>query len=634
MSSTKLNIKSFRSAAGRRSHQFSSLMVLILIAIASYACETKQAHLPSDSSDTESPELTGNNGWQPATSVHVIPPQPIAGKPFKLVSVGASSMSKALLTISGGSNTIKTHEKAQGDGMPFWRVDDVAGLEAGNYTVVIKSPGNFKLDFQVLESQASHAAGKYWKTQRGWDSGLEALYAAWIQALFRGSQESDSWDALHRLTQNKDRNFLYDALGMNEDDSTANPTVVMEPDCADNPYFLRAYFAWKMGLPFGFHLADRGYLGKHPQTGQWITNEHATNKSNPIHAFNILMRRVMDGVHSGTARASLDNPRTDTYPVALSYEGLRPGTVFADPYGHTFVLIGWKPQRKKEAGQLLAVDAQPDGTVAVKRFWKGNFLFNTHEVVGEPGFKAFRPILNTADGLKLLDNAHLISEDRFAPFSLEQRNMDQEHFYGRMDSLINPRPMDAFAQLNNLIVALHEQLLVRVRSVANAEAYLQNHPGSRIPMPSNANAVFQTGGLWEDFSTPNRDLRLLIAMDEVLNFPDKVAAAPARYNMTETADSFEIKELLLEKLQQQCLDLHVTYVRSDGQDQQLSVWELLQRRTAFEMAYNPNDCIETRWGAPEGSAEKASCKRKSPDNQYATMSKVRKWFEQRLHPPT
>ena len=69
-----------------------------------------------------------------------------------------------------------------------------------------------------------------------------------------------------------------------------------------------------------------------------------------------------------------------------------PGTVYADPYGHTLILIGRVQQTSDQPGILLSVDAQPDGTVGIKRFWKGNFLFNTSGVVGEPGFKAFRPI--------------------------------------------------------------------------------------------------------------------------------------------------------------------------------------------------------------------------------------------------
>ena len=40
------------------------------------------------------------------------------------------------------------------------------------------------------------------------------------------------------------------------------------------------------------------------------------------------------------------------------------------------------------AGVFLAVDGQPDGTVARKRFWRGNFLFAQDPALGGPGSSA------------------------------------------------------------------------------------------------------------------------------------------------------------------------------------------------------------------------------------------------------
>ena len=40
---------------------------------------------------------------------------------------------------------------------------------------------------------------------------------------------------------------------------------------------------------------------------------------------------------------------------------------------------------------------------------------------------------------------------------------------------------------------------------------------------------------WKDFSTSSRDLRLLIAIDVVLGFPDRVARQPERYAMPSEA---------------------------------------------------------------------------------------------------
>jgi hypothetical protein len=236
--------------------------------------------------------------------------------------------------------------------------------------------------------------------------------------------------------------------------------------------------------------------------------------------------------------------------------------------------------------------------------------------------------------LRLLKNTELSAETGFAPFSMVQQKMDQEAFYSAVEKLINPQPREAEAQLGDLINALHEQSLVRVKSVANGEAYMQAHPGAVIPMPSSAKGVFQTLGLWEDYSTPNRDLRLLIAMDAVMSFPEKVAANPSDYKLSFSGSGAEIKQKLQQLLEQKANALTITYTRSDGNQQQLSLNDLLKRRDAFEMGYNPNDCAEIRWGAPENSDERASCKRKAPPYQQKNMEKVREWFSKRLHPPT
>ena len=56
------------------------------------------------------------------------------------------------------------------------------------------------------------------------------------------------------------------------------------------------------------------------------------------------------------------------------------------------------------------------------------------------------------------------------------------------------------------------------------------------------------------------------------------------------------------------------------------------RREKLEMAYNPNDGVEIRWGASEGSEEISSCKRRAPVDQRRRMESNRKWFRDRLFP--
>ena len=48
--------------------------------------------------------------------------------------------------------------------------------------------------------------------------------------------------------------------------------MVLRPDCADLPYFLRAYFAFKMGLPFGFSKCTRGGGGTRAVLRRLVTS--------------------------------------------------------------------------------------------------------------------------------------------------------------------------------------------------------------------------------------------------------------------------------------------------------------------------------------------------------------------------
>jgi len=587
-------------------------------------------------SDSAITDTEDTDEFQPVYALLVLPKNPLPGGNFRIVATGGKQLRKAEIQISGPSGDLKSLSTITGEEFPCWRIDDFAGAAEGGYRVTLiegnKEVSN--LEFVISQGKETRSTGQVWKTERGWDSGTEALYSAWVNALFRDSGEDASWTSLNEVTQSRENNFLYNHLSLGEDDPAGKARVIMQPDCADNPFFLRAYFAWKLGLPFGYHVCDRGYLGKNPGTGQWITNESPAAKSDPVAAFNSFLRKVMDGVHSGTARTSMDDPDSDYYPVPLDRKSLRPGTVFADPYGHTMILCRWIPQTGKRPGILLSVDAQPDGTVAIKRFWKGNFLFKTSEVIGEPGFKAFRPIILEGGSPRQVPYSELNPSSGFIPYSLQQRAMETEVFYQTMERLINPEPLDPEAALEDLISSLHEQLQVRVTSVANSEEYLKKHPGTVIPMPSGIAGIFLAGGLWEAYSTPNRDLRLLIAMDAVLGLPDRVVSTPENFDTPGNVSPEQIKEKLQAVLNEKGDELSITYIRTDGTEQLLTISEILKRKEAFEMAYNPNDGIEIRWGAPEGSDEISTCRRRAPAGQHEKMSSARPWFQKRLHPPT
>src|SRR5262249_31388350 len=94
-----------------------------------------------------------------------------------------------------------------------------------------------------------------------------------------------------------------------------------------------------------------------------------------------------------------------------------------------------------------------------------------------------------------------------------------------------------------------------------------------------------------------------------------------------------VKAELDKLLAQLIVEKAVTYQRTDGSMWKLTLSDLIKRRRALEVAYNPNDCVEKRWGAPSGSPERATCRRHVPEDQRAKMEEYRAWFRERKRPP-
>jgi hypothetical protein len=567
-------------------------------------------------------------------AILISPEHPQVGNEFRVL-VAANTDNKNLeISAMGPSGQLTSARTNRGGGPPFWQSAAFQAGRAGDYTVRLMQGHKTLQTLQVViaAEKSAKAGSKIWECHREWNRDTELFYSAWIDALFHTSVEGASWTALHEVMRDSAGNILYNHLGLGEDKPSSR--LKMEPDCADNPFYLRAYFSWKLGLAFGFHETGRGTLRNPPHTDRWFTNCDASSNADPVKRVNSFLRTVMNTIHSGTARTRLEDDHSDYYPLALTREALRPGVVFADPYGHTFVLVRWIEQAGDSPGVLLAVDAQPDGTVAIKRFWKGNFLFNTEGVIGEPGFKAFRPMVLEAGKPRLLTNKEIAIRSGYGTVSLEQKKMASETFYDKMERLINPQPLDPEVALTDLFKALHEQLLIRVESVGNGEKYMQAHPGTVINMPTTAAGLFQAGGLWEDYSTPNRDLRLLIAIDALLDFPDRIVHTPSHFKISRWTSPEKVKKQLEEQSREKAETMTFNYTRSNGAAHSLTIAEVLKRRAAFEMGYNPNDGVEIRWGAPAGSEEIKSCRRRSPASQVEKMQQLRTWFQKRLHPPT
>jgi hypothetical protein len=618
-------------------------------------------------------------------------PSPIApwkGAPLRILITAEKPFNGELSLIApDGSVAVKSRDRHGGP--PYFWFAEVAAPAAGTWRATLArdraAAGCGAITREIAVSaqkppgpQAS--PGSLWLVRNTWNRATEDLYSAWIAKLFDAPLDQEpSWKAWHEVLRDRSRNFLFNYLELGED----NVALSLRPDCADFVYFLRAYFAFKMGLPFGYSNCSRGTGGAPPKCYQWFNIMHpevtrpapppeqtaaaaapepdpppekpslmrlfspqqpqpapqpaappapAPKKLGLVASFGQYLRAVGDVVHSGSVRVVARDDNTDFYTVPLTQEALRPGTVYADPYGHVLMLVQRVPESNGAPGVFLAVDAEPDGSVTRKRFWRGNFLFVHEPTLGSPGFKRFRPIVREQSGaLRRLTNAEIARDPQYGDFSLDQSQMSVEDFYDRMDDVMSPEPLDPQRAMADAITSLEEQVKTRVTSVENGRKYQATAKGD-TSMPDGP-SIFETNGPWEDYSTPARDFRLLIAIDVVRGYPDRVARRPERYAIPNGKSVAQVKAELQSTLASELAARKFTYTRSDGSPWTLSLKDVLDRIADLEMAYNPNDCVELRWGAPDKSDEASTCKRHAPAAQRAKMAGYRTWFRER-HWPT
>ena len=321
----------------------------------------------------------------------------------------------------------------------------------------------------------------------------------------------------------------------------------------------------------------------------------------------------------------LGHENTTFYPVAIEAQSLRPGAVFVDPHSHLMVVTAVGETGYDDEKLLLAVDGQPDGTIAIKRYWRGTFVFGSRKASVGAGFMRYRPIVKSKLGYRLLQNAELEKLSESA-FSMQQKHMTAQQFYDATDDLFREGPIDAIAKYKQLHADVLQLLNYRVTSVQRAENFLKKNPKQVIAVPKSG-AIFRNMGDWEIYSTPFRDLRLLLSLDMLKGFPKSVMDNPKRYGYSTTP--IELHHEMATLHAKWSLEMTFEYTRSNGEPFELSIQDILGRMVRFEAAYDPNMCPEMRWGAEPGTAEAETCKRNAPKAHRAIYKKHRHWFVDR-----
>jgi len=417
--------------------------------------------------------------------------------------------------------------------------------------------------------------------------------------------------------------------------SSDPPGLKLYADCADFPYFLRAYYAWRNQLPFGFVNSISPIQGE----GDIIKDIRYSPYGNTVRSrYQVLVKKGSSGVHypnaveifnrvlpgvisSGSFRVSysgMDHDKlfSDFYPVKINRDGVRPGSVIYDPNGH--VVTVYKVTRD---GRVYYIDGHPDNSLTAG-------LYNSRFMRSYPGqgagFKNWRPLrlvgAEWSARYGYFGGRIAGAKDRDLPmYSTEQ-------YYGTnanpnwrdAEYAFQGRPMPYFDWVRNrladgpLVVNPIDDVKIMAQELCNgiqeratavqvavtAGIHLKEHP---LRLPNN---IYGAAGEWEVYATPARDARLKVAFKEIRTYVEEAVAHHRARDGKVDYRGGNIAADLLAAYNQASNACRIRYHNSDNQVVSLNLEQA--RARIYDLSFDPYHCPELRWGA-QGS-ELNSCR--------------------------
>ncbi len=521
-------------------------------------------------------------GWQPT---------------FPRVATGSEKQRAALKT---GNRPISTSQVAP-----------LPTLEPGSETEEVKEPPRPKL---------VPSLGRWrWRISKAaWSTEDEKGFEEFIRRI----GESDC-ETTHKCLTSANANPLFY--------EKHPPAMQFFADCADLPFILRAYFAWHRELPFSFsvrydaHPRSPSSSGKPSRlSGNRIADRYDIVGPGPDPRLALLaVVQFVSSEHFRTPPGYKGELLPDHYPIRISRESIRPGTVIFDADGHVAVVY-----KVTDDGRVHYIDAHPDNSLTRGIF---NREFSRADPAMGAGFKRWRPqkLVGAAklrDGTLVGGKVTLAKDRELADWSDEQffgnkrpaakssepkswetaafeingENLDY-HDYVRLRLAFPGFKYNPIEELRSTVRQLCRDLRYRVDSVDLAiKAGIHKRPQpNRLP-----DKIYSTKGDWETYSTPSRDARIKTGLEELRDETARfLELAKARSGVIDYAGS-DLRGDLLRVYTEETAACSITYVRTNGVPKALSFEDI--KRRLYHLSFDPHHCIERRWGATD-SEELKSC---------------------------
>ncbi len=443
-----------------------------------------------------------------------------------------------------------------------------------------------------------------WKISKpAWDAEAEKQFSAWVNH-FATVRATGACESFIDCVRNPKVNSLYD-----DRDASLNAYA----DCADFPMQMRTYFSFKKGLPFA--LAD--VSGDRYTAGNHTTGRNSRQES--FKTMNSLFTWVTNQVASGFYRTSPEDEGTDTYPIDVRIDSVKPGTIFYDPNGHVLMVYQVDP-----TGAIHMMDGNTEGKTGIKIFSEA-IERGTGSQGG--GFRNWRKtsVSPKGDYIRSKNAEH----SDFSVTAQYQSTFDlgggvTGTYYQWVKSRLATVKSNPIEEFDTDVKQICSYVSVRLGSVDGAiKAGINNqpHPDS---LPPN---IFGATGDWESYATASRDV-IVRGYYRSLNSFIKYST----HNVQKYEYSGSPQQLLAE-YQQHWANLNATsecqftYKGSDGSPHVLTLNDLNDR--LYDISFDPYFCPELRWGSQPGRADwnERACNQGNKMDWYARESSLRNIVE-------
>jgi hypothetical protein len=468
----------------------------------------------------------------------------------------------------------------------------------------------------ITQAQVNTRTWKIYKS--GWSDGDQAKYAEFVRAI--GDSGCRSINACLKSPSNPYR-------------GSDRGSESFRSDCADLPYTLLGYFAWKNGLPFAYSTAMKARGGKGDiryskdgnvvSTRMDLTSKKLGNQTG-VNILNTLVDYVSTAMFRTGPDVDLDDRGigSDFYPIRISKASVRAGTAFYDPSGHVAVVY-----KVGADGRVYMIDAHPDQSITRVMF--GEKFGNSRATHGS-GFKSYRPVRlvgaqRANDGSLTGGKMVSIANRNLPNFSKEQylsANWKSKKWsidgvasdfysYARVklaDGNLKFQPVDEMRAMMRGMCSDFQDRVLAVQVAVQKGMHNQANPDR---LPKN---IYGTDGDWEEYSTPSRDARLKTAAVELRTTMERLVGMVSERDPRIIYDGHDLKGDLLNAYQEEAANCQVTYVNSRGDSVALTYEKLISR--LFATTFDPYHCPELRWGAGMRSGEFSSCRDPDWDLQW------------------